>query len=152
MSQLAPASIDTLVTRTIALAQSYRRSATSLLDEGHARLQAGRLSQDGFNHLFGDYLAILQKAVDVNNAAAHGLAEGIRPVLEAVESASTQLERKLAALTRTEDLISVSVKLLAAMGAVAAAVFAPTPATAAAAAAAIGDAVSSVVDVAKKPD
>jgi hypothetical protein len=144
---MTPAEIDALVARTIGLAQSYRRAATSLLDEAHARLGAGRMKTEEFNRVFGNYLSVLQKAMDVNNAAAHGLAEAVGPVLAAVEDQTASLERKLRALQHTEDLLLVSVKLLVAMGAVALAVLAPTPVAAGAAVVAIGDAIGTVVGV-----
>ena len=107
--------IDELVKRTVALSQAYRRAANAL--------------------------SIVQKAMDVNNAATHQLADGVRGLLDAVEKDTATLTAKLGALAKTEDLISLSLKILVAMGAIALAVLAPNPASIGAATLAVGDAV-----------
>ena len=142
---MTPQEIEALAARTVALSQRWRRAANALLDEAHARVAAGTLDADGFQRVFADYLKIVQKAIDVANAATHQLADGLGAALDAVEQDTARLTAQLAELGRVRDLIAVSLKLLVAMGAVALAVIAPSPASAAAAVAALGDAVETIV-------
>ncbi len=137
---------DDLVTRTVALSQALRRAANAVLDEGYARFQAGVLSQADFNRVFAGYLSMVQKAVDVNNAATHELAAGLAPVLDTVEKGAAELVAKLDRLHRVRDLVAASVKVLVAIGAVALAMLAPSPASGAAAAAAVADALQTVIE------
>jgi hypothetical protein len=136
--------MNDLVQRAVALSQSFRHAANALLDEGYARFTAGTLSQADFNRVFANYLSMVQKAVDVNNAATHQLAEEVRPVLDAVEKDTAALVEKLQRLDRERDLIGASLKVLVAIGAVALAMLAPSPASAVAAAAALGDALQTI--------
>jgi hypothetical protein len=143
--------IDPMVTRTIALAQSYRRAATALLDQAHTAYAAGQLAQADFNRVFANYLSVLQKAMDINNAASHLLAEGLGAVLDAVEGDTAALEQKLKSLQRAQQLVGISIKLLLAVGAVALAVIAPNPGSLAAAGAALGSAVGDIVGAQSSP-
>jgi hypothetical protein len=145
MTLMTAGSVDELVRRTVALSQSWRRAANALLDEAHARFDAGKMSQADFNRVFADYLSMVGKAMDVNNAATHQLAEGASAVLDAVEKDTQALCQKFDRLKATENLIAVSLKWLVAIGAVALAMLAPSPASAAAAAAAVGDALQTVL-------
>jgi hypothetical protein len=142
---MTPAEIDALVARTVALSQSWRRAANALLDEAHARLAKGTLTADGFQRVFADYLKIVQKAIDLGNAATDQLAEGVGAALDAMEKDTARLTAQLAALAAVRNLIAISLKLLVAIGAVALAVVAPSPASAVAAVAALGDAVDTIV-------
>ena len=142
---MTPSEISALAERTVALSQSLRRAANALLDEAHARFAAGTLSADGWSQVFGDYLKMVQKALDLANAATDQLADGAGAALDAVEKDTARLTAQLAELKQVRDLIAVSLKLLVAMGAVALAVLAPSPASAVAAVVALGDAVDTIV-------
>jgi hypothetical protein len=140
---------DDLVQRTVALSQSYRRAAGALVDEAHRRFAAGTLTQDEFNRVFSNYLSIVQKAMDVNNAATHQLAAGVANTLSFVEKDTATLCQKLDKLNEIRDLIGVTLKLLVAMGAIALAVLVPSPASAAAAGVAVTDALQTVIEARK---
>jgi hypothetical protein len=135
--------------RTVALSQSLRRAANAVLDEGYARFAAGTLTQPDFNRVFANYLSMVQKAVDVHNAATHQLTAELKPVLDSVEKDTAELQKKLEKLRETRDLVAVSLKLLVALGAVALAVLAPSPASGLTATGAIGDAVETILEVRK---
>jgi hypothetical protein len=141
--------MNEVVQRAVALSQSFRAAANAVLDEGYARFAAGTLSQPDFNRVFANYLSMVQKAVDVNNAATHQLTEALRPVLDAVEKDTARLVKKLERLNEERDLIAASLKVLVAIGAVALAMLLPSPASAVAAAAALGDAVHTLCEVRK---
>jgi hypothetical protein len=137
--------IAALADRTVALSESYRQAAHALMNEAQARWKAGTLKREELQRIYANYGSIVQKALDVNNAAVHELAAGLGASLDAVEQDTAKLVAKTQALQRTEDLVALSLKLLVAVGAVALAVIAPNPASAGAAVAAIADAVVSIV-------
>jgi hypothetical protein len=137
--------VEQLVQRTVALSQSFRKTANAVIDEAHARFNRGTLSQAEFNNVFAGYLSMVQRATDVNNAATPQLAIGVGAVLDAVEKDTATLLTKLDELDATRDLIAVVLKLLVALGAIALAVIAPSPLSAAAAGVAVADALDSVI-------
>ena len=125
---------------------SYRLVAGRVLNRANELLAAKKINNEDYNKASLVYLSLIQKAIDINMAAAHALALNLDVHLDAIEAATKRLGEVSERLAKTAKIVDLSGKIVAAAALVVAAIFDPTKVSAAAAASAVLDVVKSISD------
>jgi hypothetical protein len=120
--------IDTnWLAEVLALAQSCEDIARGALGVGQRLLRAKDITQDEFDQLFRDYSLAMQKSRDMYYQASHGLVQQITSStdLKSLAAETAELNRSLATLQKTQHVLTISLNVVALVGAVAGVITAP---------------------------
>lgn len=128
------------------LANLYGDVSDAIIGIATAQQKAGTITMVEFNQAFQDGMAIRQRGVDMFASASHQLARTIASDADiaALTTATTGLKSQLIKLQTTETAIAVALKVLTALGTVAAAIVDPTHVTAGAALGAVAAAAQGI--------
>jgi hypothetical protein len=131
------------VQAVFSLAQQYEDVAQNIFEFAQQQLENDPTT---FNQVYKNYLTIMQKAQDMYYSVSHAettvVASG--DDIKAIASATKKLKDSLSALNAAQKAITVSLKALAVVGTVTAAIVDPTHVSAGAAVSAISDFVTSL--------
>ena len=132
--------------KTQAVSASYRLIAGRILNRANDLFVAKIISNEQYNKASLQYLSLIQKAVDINMAAAHALENQLDVKLDEIEKATENLTKVSERLAKAAQIVELSGKIVAAAALVVAAIFDPTKVSAAAAAAAVLAVVKAISD------
>lgn len=134
------------VERAQVVSGSYRLVAGRVLNRANELFAAKRMSVEDYNKASLIYLSLIQKAIDINMAAAHAAANGLEADLDAIEGATKKLGEVSERLAKAARIVELSSKIVAAAALVVAAIFDPTKVSAGVAAAAVLEVVKTISD------
>jgi hypothetical protein len=111
----------------LALAQSCEEVARATLGVGQRMLRAKDITQETFDQVFQDYTLAMQKARDMYYEASHGLVQQLlqSAELKALTGETAELNRSLARLQKTEQVLTISFSMVTLVAALATAVMTP---------------------------
>lgn len=128
------------------ISASYRLIAGRILNQANDAFAKKLIGIEEYNRASLIYVSLIQKAVDINMAAAHAVEGHIKVDLDDIEHATAELTKVSERLARTAKVVELGTKILAATALVVAAIFDPTKVSAGAAAAAVLSAAKTITD------
>ncbi len=111
------------------LSRALRKIAGELIDRAAVLRREGHLDQEAYDQVSAAYLAIINKAIEVNNTASNALLETLEPYLEPLRQITTSLNEHRERLSAIGAVVRVSTGMTMVAAALVTLIAAPSPAT-----------------------